>query len=100
MGTGGEASSLRNSWHAASIERNVATALLELTSAVDADLITVGRHSRSVIERFFVGSVGTHGRSIPWASCATGASSEQSPAHPRDPERRGAMRRAGDTCAT
>jgi hypothetical protein len=56
----------------------VATELLELASEVNADLITVGRHSRNVVERFFVGSVATtvmHG-----AACSVLASPDPSAA--------------------
>jgi nucleotide-binding universal stress UspA family protein len=58
------------------LEGSVATELLELASAVNADLVTVGVHSRNVVERFFVGSVATtliHG-----ASCSVLASPEPS----------------------
>jgi nucleotide-binding universal stress UspA family protein len=54
------------------LEGNPATALLELASLLDADLVTIGRHSRNAIERLFVGSVATtviHG-----ASCSVLAS--------------------------
>lgn len=56
----------------------VASELLELARAVNADLITVGMHSRNVVERFFVGSVATtvmHG-----AACSVLASPDPSAA--------------------
>lgn len=56
----------------------VGPALLELASAENADLITIGRHSRNIVERFFVGSVATevmHG-----AACSVLASPDPSSA--------------------
>ena len=37
----------------------VGPALLDLASAEQADLITIGRHSRNIVEQFFIGSVAT-----------------------------------------
>jgi nucleotide-binding universal stress UspA family protein len=56
----------------------VGSALLDLANIEKADLITVGRHSRNVVERFFVGSVATevmHG-----AGCSVLGSPEPSAA--------------------
>jgi hypothetical protein len=56
----------------------VGSALLDLANIEKADLVTVGRHSRNVVERFFVGSVATevmHG-----AGCSVLGSPEPSAA--------------------
>jgi nucleotide-binding universal stress UspA family protein len=63
----------------AHLEGRVAPALLGLAEFVGADMVTVGSHSRNMVERFFVGSVAS--TILHAASCSVLASPPPPPAH-------------------